>query len=133
MRQDSARQSLKEESIDSHSTGHGDGFSTPCFKAVPNAFVVKRSNYSRLPDYSPLPDAISNVADEDTWLKMNKGYVADLDSLQITPARRVQSFPTSEATPVSFSLCSLSCYKTLFVTVNASFFWTRFSSYLLFQ
>lgn len=105
--QDSARQSLKEESIDSHSTGHGDGFSTPCFKAVPNAFVVKRSNYSRLPDYSPLPDAISNVADEDTWLKMNKGYVADLDSLQITPARRVQSFPTSEATPG----CSNENYK----------------------
>ncbi|KAJ9674171.1 hypothetical protein PVL29_023616 [Vitis rotundifolia] len=105
--QDSARQSLKEESIDSHSAGHGDGFSTPCFKAVPNAFVVKRSNYSRLPDYSPLPDAISNVADEDTWLKMNKGYIADLDSLQITPARRVQSFPTSEATPG----CSNENYK----------------------
>ncbi|WKA09796.1 hypothetical protein VitviT2T_027416 [Vitis vinifera] len=70
--QDSARQSLKEESIDSHST-----------------------------------DAISNVADEDTWLKMNKGYVADLDSLQITPARRVQSFPTSEATPG----CSKENYK----------------------
>lgn len=54
-----------------------------------------------LPDYSPLPDTFSNVADEDTWLKMNKGYIADLDSLQLTPARKVQSFPSSDATPVS--------------------------------
>lgn len=116
------RQSLKEESIDGRSTDHGDAFSTPCFKAVSSAFVAKRSNYCRLPDCSPLPDAISNMADADTWLKMNKGYIADLDSLQITPARRFQSFPLSDATPVSFSLHSLSPYTPSFVTVNASFF-----------
>ncbi|XP_057422885.1 kinesin-like protein KIN-7N [Lotus japonicus] len=33
------------------------------------------------------------------WLKMNNGYVADLDSLQTTPFRKVQSFPASETTP----------------------------------
>ena len=74
---------------------------TPCFKAAPNAFVAKRSNYSALPDFSPLPDTLSHVADEDTWLKMNGGYIADLDSLHITPSRKVQSFPPNEATPVS--------------------------------
>jgi len=98
--QGSARQSLKEECSES-SVHQGDAFSTPCFKADPKAFVVKRSNYSTLPDYSPLPDTFSNVADEDTWQKMNKGYMADLDSLQMTPARKVQSFPSNDITPVS--------------------------------
>ncbi|XP_075642982.1 kinesin-like protein KIN-7N [Castanea sativa] len=96
--QDSARQSLKEECSES-SVHQGDAFSTPCFRADPKAFVVKRSNYSTLPDYSPLPDTFSNVADEDTWQKMNKGYMADLDSLQMTPARKVQSFPSNDITP----------------------------------
>ncbi|XP_050265629.1 kinesin-like protein KIN-7N isoform X2 [Quercus robur] len=96
--QGSARQSLKEECSES-SVHQGDAFSTPCFKADPKAFVVKRSNYSTLPDYSPLPDTFSNVADEDTWQKMNKGYMADLDSLQMTPARKVQSFPSNDITP----------------------------------
>ncbi|KAL7175706.1 hypothetical protein ACSBR2_029320 [Camellia fascicularis] len=89
---------LKEETSDSHSICQEDAFRTPCFKAVPNAFVVKRSNYCMQPDYSPLPDTLSNVADEDTWLKMNKGYKADFDSL-LTPARKVQSFPSGDITP----------------------------------
>nr|KYP46210.1 Centromere-associated protein E [Cajanus cajan] len=59
---------------------------------------TRRSKCSTLPDYSPLPDAFSNVVDEDMWLKMNNGYVANLDSLQDTPDRKVQSFPTSDAT-----------------------------------
>lgn len=56
-----------------------------------------------LPDYSPLPDTISSVADEDTWMKMNRGFIADLDSLQITPARP-HSFPRGDVTPVSLFL-----------------------------
>ncbi|CAK9143588.1 unnamed protein product [Ilex paraguariensis] len=56
-------------------------------------------SHSRKTEYSPLPDTICNVADEDTWLRMNKGYIADLDSLHITPARKVESFPSSEGTP----------------------------------
>ncbi|XP_059636813.1 kinesin-like protein KIN-7N isoform X2 [Cornus florida] len=83
----------KEKSFYCHGTCQEDAFRTPCFKAVPSAFVVKRSNYSRQPEWSPLPDSFSNVADEEMWLKMNKGYIADLDGLHITPARRVQSFP----------------------------------------
>ena len=91
------KESPKEESND-----RGDDFKTPCFKAAPNTFIAKRSNYSQLPDFSPLPDSFSNVADEDTWFKMNKGYIADLDSLQSTPARKVQSFPLQVITPVSW-------------------------------
>ncbi|XP_021284617.1 kinesin-like protein KIN-7N isoform X2 [Herrania umbratica] len=100
--QGSTKESPKEECND-----RGDDFKTPCFKAAPNAFVAKRSNYSELPDFSPLPDSFSNVADEDTWFKMNKGYIADLDSLQTTPARKVQSFPPQDVTPD----CSNKNYK----------------------
>ncbi|TQE10806.1 hypothetical protein C1H46_003709 [Malus baccata] len=100
--QDSGTHSLKEDSSDSSSKSQGDIFSTPSnFKAATHSFVVKRSNYSPLPSFSPLPDAFSNVVDEDTWLKMNKGFIADLDSLQMTPARKVQSFPPSDEVPGS--------------------------------
>ncbi|KAJ0024467.1 hypothetical protein Pint_08614 [Pistacia integerrima] len=95
--QDCRRQSPEENCHDS--LCQGDVFRTPSFKAAPNVFVAKRSNYSSLPDYSPLPDSFSSVADEDTWLKMNKGHMTDLDSLLITPARKVQSFPSDDATP----------------------------------
>ncbi|KAJ4848784.1 hypothetical protein Tsubulata_025768 [Turnera subulata] len=96
--QNSGNHSLKEELTDSNSFSRGEMFKTPSFKAAPNAFVGKRSNYSQLSDYSPLPDSFSNVADEDTWLKMNKGYIADLDSIQMTPARKIQSFPPCDVT-----------------------------------
>ncbi|KAL6983031.1 Kinesin-like protein KIN-7N [Sarracenia purpurea var. burkii] len=94
-------QCLKEESNGSHCMGQEDAFRTPCFKALPNAYVAKRSTYRRQTEDSPLPDTFSNIADEDTWLKMNKGYIADLDSLHMTPARKVQSFPSTDITPVS--------------------------------
>ncbi|KAK6939743.1 hypothetical protein RJ641_029274 [Dillenia turbinata] len=93
---DSVRQNPKEESNDNHS---GDAFKTPCFRAKPNSFVLKRSTYSRFSDNSPLPDAFNNVADEDTWFKLNKGFIADLDSLQISPARKFQSSRSSDITP----------------------------------
>ncbi|KAF2309611.1 hypothetical protein GH714_004272 [Hevea brasiliensis] len=98
--QNSGRQCSKGEFNDSNSLCQEDVFRTPFFKAAPNALVAKRSNYSRLTDYSPLPDTLSNVADEDTWLKVNKGYIADLDSIQMTPARKVQSFPSSDINDV---------------------------------
>ncbi|KAM7516964.1 hypothetical protein LguiA_006547 [Lonicera macranthoides] len=104
---ESARQSLNEESNDSHKMGQGDAFRTPCLKPVLNAFVVKRSQYSRQPEFSPLPDAFSDTADEDTWLKMNKGFIADLDSLHMTPARKVHSFPPIAETPG----CPIENYK----------------------
>ncbi|KAK7310757.1 hypothetical protein RJT34_08469 [Clitoria ternatea] len=90
------RHGLMEEFNDINRTSQEDIFKSP--KAAPSAFVTKRSKYSPLPDYGPLPIAFSNVADEDMWLKMNNGYVADLDSLQTTPNQKVQSFPTSDTT-----------------------------------
>lgn len=101
MAQEFVRQNLKEESSDTHTTGQGDVFRTPSFKPAPNAFVVKRSQHSRLSEYSPLPNTIGDIADEDTWLKMNKGFIADLDSLHMTPARKDLSFPSSGGTSVS--------------------------------
>ncbi|XP_039043495.1 kinesin-like protein KIN-7N [Hibiscus syriacus] len=100
--QDSRKESPKDECND-----RGDYFKTPCFKAAGNGFVAMRSNNSQLQDFSPLPDSFSNVADEDTWFKMNKGYIADLDSLQMSSARKVQSFPPQDIAPE----CSNDIYK----------------------
>ncbi|KAH1096984.1 hypothetical protein J1N35_013905 [Gossypium stocksii] len=94
----SSQGSMKESPIE-ECNNRGDNFKTPCFKAAPKAFVAKRSNYSQLPDFSPLPDSFTDVADEDTWFKINKGYIADLDSLQTTPSRKVQSLPPEDVTP----------------------------------
>ncbi|XP_042005396.1 kinesin-like protein KIN-7N [Salvia splendens] len=90
------KECLPDESTSSHSMRQEDAFSTPCLKTVPNGFVAKRSRYSSQPECSPLPDVFGDCADEDTWMKMNKGYIADLDSLHTTPSRKVQSFPFSE-------------------------------------
>ncbi|CAK7347391.1 unnamed protein product [Dovyalis caffra] len=109
--QNSGRQSFKEEFSGSNNVFKEDVFRTPTFKAAHNSFVGKRSNYSRLPDFSPLPDNYSNVADEDTWLKMNKGFIADLDSIQTTPARKVQSLPSSDVTPNLTQVYSTENYK----------------------
>uniref|UniRef100_A0A7N1A5D7 Kinesin-like protein n=1 Tax=Kalanchoe fedtschenkoi TaxID=63787 RepID=A0A7N1A5D7_KALFE len=98
---ESSKQHHNEESSVNHKKFEEEAFRTPCFKAAPSAFVARRGIYSKLPDFSPLPNAFSTVADEDTWQRLNKGYIADLDSLQVTPARRVQSFPCGDVTPVS--------------------------------
>ncbi|KAF7850349.1 hypothetical protein BT93_L5604 [Corymbia citriodora subsp. variegata] len=96
--QDSAKESLMDEFNDSNSISQSD-FRTPCQKAAPGNYVVKRSNYSRLVECSPLPDPLNDVADEETWLQMNKGFIADLDSIQMTPATEVRSFPPANETP----------------------------------
>ncbi|KFK40879.1 hypothetical protein AALP_AA2G054200 [Arabis alpina] len=70
---------------------------TPCFKSASHSFVVARSNYS-LSEFSPMVDSLGDVADEDTWMKLNKGFVADLDKLQFTPAVKCQPTPLSMAT-----------------------------------
>ncbi|KAF8079579.1 hypothetical protein N665_1017s0002 [Sinapis alba] len=71
---------------------------TPCFKSAEHSFVVARSNYSGLSDFSPMMDSLGDVADEDTWTKLNKGFVADLDQLQFTPAIKSQPTPLTTAT-----------------------------------
>ncbi|GFQ00905.1 kinesin-related protein 4 [Phtheirospermum japonicum] len=93
---DDVNERLLDGNTNSNSMRQEDAFNTPCLKAAPNAFVAKRSDYIRQPECSPLPDTFGDFADEDVWLKMNKGFIADLDSLHMTPARKVQSFPFSE-------------------------------------
>lgn len=97
----SVKQKLTEESSVNHTMGKEDIFSTPALKPVPSAFVVKRSHQLRRSEFSPLPNTFGDIADEDTWLQMNKGFVADLDSLHITPARKDPSFPASDGASVS--------------------------------
>lgn len=89
---------------------------------APNAFVAKRSQRSQQTEYSPMPDAFSNFVDEDMWMKMNKGFVADLDSLHMTPAVKVNSsllddendvsplLLTYAANFASYLNCSYSCF-----------------------
>ncbi|KAF9621528.1 hypothetical protein IFM89_022546, partial [Coptis chinensis] len=103
----STRQHLTEEGTDKQNSCDRDSFQTPTFKAVPNEFVARRTNYSRLPEFSPVPDNFSSVADEDMWLKMNKGYTADIDALQFTPARRTHSLPSNDRS-LDYST---DCYK----------------------
>lgn len=63
---------------------------------------MKRSDYSRLPDSSPIPDNFDSVADEDMWLKLNKGLITDLDSLRVTPDKNYQSLMSKDTSSVSF-------------------------------
>lgn len=109
-----------DEFNDSNSICQSD-FRTPCQKAVPGNYVVKRSNYSRLIECSPLPDPLNNVVDEDMWFQMNKGYIADLDSIHITPARKVQSFPPANETPVSYFHSFI--FTQIFILRNPSAIW----------
>lgn len=100
----STRQSHVEECNDDDSISRGDAFRTPCFKeksSALNAYVVKRSDYSRLPDSSPIPDNFDSVADEDMWLKLNKGLITDLDSLRVTPDKNYQSLMSKDISSVS--------------------------------
>lgn len=102
-------QNIKEETSDTCSTHQGDAFSTPTYKPVSNAYVAKRSYHSRTPDYSPLPNDFGDVADEDTWFKMNNGFIADLDSIGMTPAKQVPFVPSIDEIPVSLNFHVFIC------------------------
>ncbi|XP_039139627.1 kinesin-like protein KIN-7L [Dioscorea cayenensis subsp. rotundata] len=67
-----------------------DVFKTPNFKSMPNNFVMKRSVYSSAIESSPIPDSFDSIADEDMWLRLNKGLTTDLDTLDMTPFRNNQ-------------------------------------------
>ncbi|KAI3671591.1 hypothetical protein L1987_87330 [Smallanthus sonchifolius] len=95
----SLTQYQKEETSDISSTRQVDAFSTPTFKPAPQSFVAKRSYHSTTPDYSPLPYEFGDVADEDMWFKMNNGFIADLDSISMTPAKQVSSIPSFDKIP----------------------------------
>lgn len=77
-----------------------DSFRTP-FKSGPTAFVMSRSNYSQMAEFSLISDDIADVADENTWLKVNKGLTTDLDTIQMTPFDNNQSSLIFHKLPVS--------------------------------
>ncbi|KAG9440639.1 hypothetical protein H6P81_020804 [Aristolochia fimbriata] len=81
-------QSCIEECNGERGTIEEDDFETPNFKAMPNSFVVRRSNYTRMLESSPVPDNFFDVADEDMWLRLNNGHNTDLDSVQFTPVQK---------------------------------------------
>lgn len=62
-----------------------DELKTPDPKYAPEDFVACRFRYSNDVEFSPVPEALDNIADEDLWARLNKGCVTDLDMLQMTP------------------------------------------------
>ncbi|XP_056697864.1 kinesin-like protein KIN-7N isoform X2 [Spinacia oleracea] len=94
-------QGIGERNINSQHMWQEEAFSTPGVKEAPKSFVVRRSNYARVSDSdsSPFPGAFNDVADEDEWMMMNKGYVADLDSIHTTPAVKFRSMPSNCISP----------------------------------
>ncbi|XP_068654407.1 kinesin-like protein KIN-7N [Aristolochia californica] len=96
----SLRQSCVEDSSGESGTLEEDDFGTPNFRAIPNAFVMKRSNYTKMVESSPISDSIVDVADEDMWLRLNNGHNTDLDSVLFTPAKKSCSLPPINTCPV---------------------------------
>ncbi|XP_013607743.1 PREDICTED: spindle pole body component 110-like [Brassica oleracea var. oleracea] len=91
--------SLRRTQVGRCNVNDSSGFpGTPCFESAEPSFVVARSKYSGLSDFSPMVDSLGDVADEDTWTKLNKGFVPDLDQLQFTPAIKRQPTPLIAAT-----------------------------------
>ncbi|GJN04662.1 hypothetical protein PR202_ga22227 [Eleusine coracana subsp. coracana] len=62
-----------------------DALKTPDSKYAPEDFVACRLRYSNDVEFSPIPETLDNVADEDLWARLNKGCVTDLDMLEMTP------------------------------------------------
>ncbi|AQK57489.1 Kinesin-like protein KIN-7N [Zea mays] len=70
-----------------------DLLKTPDSKSVPDGFVACRSRYSQDVEFSPIPENLDNIAEEDLWTRLNKGCVTDLDMLEMTPnLKRESSF-----------------------------------------
>ncbi|XP_072989577.1 kinesin-like protein KIN-7L isoform X1 [Typha latifolia] len=99
----SAKQNVGLKSICNEvSMSRSDVFQTPNLKQMSNGFVVQRSIFSKELDSSPVPENFANVADEDLWMRLNKGCITDLDMLQMTPNVKCQSFSLSE---ISHDVC----------------------------
>lgn len=62
-----------------------DSLKTPDSKRTPDGFVASRSRYSNDVEFSPIPENLGAVADEDLWMQLNKGCITDLDMLEMTP------------------------------------------------
>ncbi|KAJ0980354.1 hypothetical protein J5N97_008609 [Dioscorea zingiberensis] len=83
---------ISQEVFNANNETQLDGFKTPNFKSMPSNFVMKRATYSGAIESSPIPDSFDSTADEDMWLRLNKGCTTDLDTLHMTPFGNNQSF-----------------------------------------
>ncbi|KAG2558117.1 kinesin-like protein KIN-7L [Panicum virgatum] len=75
-----------------------DALKTPDSKYTPDGFVAHRSRYSNDVEFSPLPENLDNVANDDLWACLNKGCVTDLDMLEMTPGLKREASLLQDAT-----------------------------------
>ncbi|CAO2144387.1 unnamed protein product [Urochloa humidicola] len=75
-----------------------DALKTPDSKYKSDGFVARRSRYSDDVDFSPIPENLDNIADDDLWTRLNKGCVTDLDMLQMTPGLKREASFVQDAT-----------------------------------
>jgi centromeric protein E len=80
-----------------------DALKTPDSKYTPDGFVACRSRYSNDVEFSPIPENVDNIADEDLWTRLNKGCVTDLDTLEMTPGLKREASLLQDATSVCYS------------------------------
>ncbi|XP_031481201.1 kinesin-like protein KIN-7L isoform X1 [Nymphaea colorata] len=78
---------------------------TPYHGDVSKVLVAKRFHEAALPECSPVPDDFANVADEDMWMRLNKGHsTIDLDLLHFTPDVKHFSISSRGAIQVQSSI-----------------------------
>ncbi|GJN25412.1 hypothetical protein PR202_gb13235 [Eleusine coracana subsp. coracana] len=75
-----------------------DALKTPDSKYAPEDFVACRLRYSNDVEFSPIPETLDNVADEDLWARLNKGCVTDLDMLEMTPGLKHEESMQKDST-----------------------------------
>ena len=78
-----------------------DALKTPDSKCTPDGFVASRSRYSNDVEFSPIPENLGDVADEDLWMQLNKGCITDLDMLEMTPGFKCPPSLQEDTTAVS--------------------------------
>uniref|UniRef100_A0A0A9ER83 Kinesin-like protein n=1 Tax=Arundo donax TaxID=35708 RepID=A0A0A9ER83_ARUDO len=76
-----------------------DTLKTPDSNYTQDGFVARRSRYSNDVEFSPIPENLDNVADEDLWMRLNKGCITDLDMLEMTPGPKREAAPLEEEEP----------------------------------
>lgn len=60
---------------------------------------------------------------------MNKGYVADLDALNMTPARKVQSFPSVDVSTANLTL--FYWFLSSIILIHVLFFFIGFTLWVI--
>ncbi|KAG8090006.1 hypothetical protein GUJ93_ZPchr0011g27024 [Zizania palustris] len=78
-----------------------DELKTPNSKERPNGFVASRAHYSKDVEFSPIPENLGTVADEDLWMQLNKGCITDLEMLEMTPGFKCSQSITEDKTSVA--------------------------------